>query len=66
MVRMIESDGRSCSTAPTQPEEILQKPENMERCDLPGSSSGQAVGQSEGILHLLDKLESIIDKLLPG
>ena len=60
------SDGSSCSSAPTQTEGILQKTENMEGLDQPGSYSGHTVGTPVGILHLLDKLETFIDKLLPG
>ena len=60
------SDGSSCSSAPTQLEGILQKTENMEGFDQPCSFSGSTDGQPVGILHLLDKLETIIDKLLPG
>ena len=47
--------------------EALEQPEGiLQLIDQPGNTSGEALEQPEGILQLINKLEAIVDQMLPG
>ena len=48
-------------------DEALEQLEGIMKLNYqPGNTSGEALEQPEGILQLIDKLENIVDRRMPG
>ena len=58
------NDSSICNTSDKK-EEIVPKLEILTGDDLPGTSCGSAQEQPKGVLQLIDRLETVVDQLLP-
>ena len=64
-VDQISEEGNVSGEALEQPEGILQLID-VDKIGEEGNVLGEALEQPEGILQLIEKLENIVDQMIPG
>ena len=45
---------------------VIRKMEDVDQICEDGNTSGEALEQPEGILQLIEKLENVVDQMMPG